>query len=63
LLRPAKPIMLPPKYVARDHKVPRMRPIIQPVVHVDRYNVVNVPRPIYKPMRKKVVVDPGPRFY
>lgn len=63
MFRPAKPIMLPPKYVARDHKVPRMQPVVQPVVHVDRFHVVNVPKPIYKPMRKSVVVDRRPGFF
>ncbi|WP_240452372.1 hypothetical protein [Virgibacillus sp. YIM 98842] len=61
--RHAKPIMLPPKFVAHDHKVQRMQPIVQPIVHVDRYNIVDVPRPIYRPMRKRVVVDPRARYF
>ena len=61
MFRQAKPIMLPPKYVAHDHKVPRIQPVVQPVVNVDRFHIVDVPRPIYKPMRKRVVIDP--RFY
>jgi spore coat protein D len=55
--------MLPPKFVAYDHKVRRMQPIIQPVVHVDRFNIVDVPKPIYKPKRKRVVEDPKARYY
>ncbi|GAB3793197.1 hypothetical protein [Virgibacillus kimchii] len=63
MFRRARPIMLPPKYVAYDHKVPRVQPFIQPVVHVDRFNVVDVPKTIHRPMRKRVVVDPRARYY
>ncbi|WP_156291937.1 hypothetical protein [Oceanobacillus salinisoli] len=60
-----RPIVCPPKYVVRDRFVPRIQPIIQPVVKVDRLNVIDVPRHIVRPFRKRVVVDPRipRRFY
>jgi len=58
MYRRCRPIVAPAQYRVHDRFVPRPQPVIHPVVHVDRVNVVNVPRHIYKPIRKQVVVDP-----
>jgi len=58
MFRRCKPIVAPPQYCVRDRFVARPQPIIHPVVHVDRVNVVNVPKPIYKPIYKRQIVDP-----
>ncbi|EHL79581.1 hypothetical protein HMPREF1015_01003 [Bacillus smithii 7_3_47FAA] len=57
--RPSRPIECPPRYNVRNHYVPRQVPYIHPVVNVNRYNIVNVPRHIYRPVTRNVVVDPG----
>ncbi len=52
-----RPITRPPRYVVHNEFVRCEIPIIQPVVHVNRLNVIDVPRHIYKPIRKNVVVE------
>ncbi|AKP46475.1 Hypothetical protein BSM4216_1178 [Bacillus smithii] len=54
-----RPIVCPPIHRVRDHFVPRQVPYIHPVVNVNRYNIVNVPKHIYRPVTRNVVVDPG----
>lgn len=39
-----RPIVCPPQYVVRDYFVPRLVPVIHPVVTVNRENIVNVPQ-------------------
>lgn len=53
------PVVNPPKYVYHDCYIPRMVPHIHPVIHVNRYNIVNVPQHFYPQEVKNVVVDPG----
>lgn len=53
------PVVCPPQYCVRDCYVPREVPYIHPIVNVNRYVVVNVPRHYYQPMTQNVMVDPG----
>lgn len=50
------PICCPPIYNVRDYCCPRIVPVIQPVVNVNRQNIVNVPQVIYQPVTRNVVV-------
>ncbi len=54
-----KPIVCDPQYVFHDCYVPREVPIVQPVIHVQRKIIVNVPRHYVQPMVKHKVIDPG----
>lgn len=54
-----KPIVCDPQYIIRDCYVPRMVPVVHPVVTVNRHIIVNVPQHFYQPMTRNVVVDPG----
>lgn len=58
-----KPIFCPPKYHVRNKYVRRVHPIIQPVVHVNRINVVDVPKHIVKPIRRTEVVHHRRKFH
>lgn len=57
--RPVQPIVTRPRYVVRDFVTPRPVPIIHPIVHVNRQNIVNVPQHFYQRYTKNVVVDRG----
>ena len=37
------PIVCDPQYVIHDHFIPREVPVIHPIIHVHRHNIVNVP--------------------
>lgn len=50
------PICCPPIYCVRDFCTPCIRPVIQPVVNVNRQHIVNVPQVIYQPVSRNVVV-------
>ncbi|MCI1858133.1 MAG: spore coat protein D [Sporolactobacillus sp.] len=54
-----KPIYCDPEYVIHDTFVPRYVPVIHPVIHVTRKNIVNVPKHIVKESGKTEIVDPG----
>ncbi|MBB3853984.1 hypothetical protein BV455_00561 [Parageobacillus caldoxylosilyticus] len=54
-----RPVICPPRFVVRDCFIPRVVPFIHPVVHINRHNIVNVPRHIFRPITRNVVVDPG----
>ncbi|HHY74128.1 MAG TPA: hypothetical protein GX497_13085 [Bacillus bacterium] len=54
-----RPIMCPPRYVEHNRFVPRVVPYIHPVINVNRTHIVNVPRHIYQPVTRNVVIDPG----
>ncbi len=54
-----RPVVCPPRFVVHDCFIPREVPYIHPVVHINRHNIVNVPRHIYRPITRNVVVDPG----
>lgn len=53
------PICCPPQYCVRDYSTPRIVPVIQPVVTVNRQNIVDVPRLVVQPSTRNVVVDRG----
>lgn len=55
MFRRCKPVVAPAQFRVRDRYVARPQPIIYPIVHVDRVNVVNVPKPIFKPIRRRVI--------
>lgn len=56
---PAQPIVCPPQYRVRDSFVPRMQPVIHPIVNVNREHVVNVPQHFFTQTNENVVVNPG----
>ncbi|RYM06515.1 spore coat protein D [Sporolactobacillus sp. THM7-7] len=56
---PNQPIYCDPQYVVHDSFVPRFVPVVHPVIHVNRQNVVNVPRHIFEPQFRNEVIDPG----
>lgn len=53
------PICCPPQYVVRDFCTPRIVPVIQPVVTVNRQNIVDVPQLVVQPSTRNVVVNRG----
>ncbi|WDM02806.1 hypothetical protein JI721_01645 [Alicyclobacillus cycloheptanicus] len=53
------PVMCDPHYVVRDCYVPREVQYIHPIVQINRHVIVNVPKHVYQPITKNVVVDPG----
>ncbi len=54
-----KPIYCDPRYIVHDTFVPRFVPVIHPIVHVNRQNIVNVPRHIFQNSEQTEVIDPG----
>lgn len=54
-----KPICCPPQYCVRDTFTPRIIPVIQPVVTVNRQNIVDVPQPYVQQVTQNVTVDRG----
>lgn len=54
-----QPVVHKPKYVIHDCYVPREVCHIHPVIHVNKYNIVNVPKHVYPQTVKNIVVDPG----
>ncbi|MEK3977170.1 MULTISPECIES: hypothetical protein [unclassified Psychrobacillus] len=54
----AEPIVCPPQYRVSDSFVPRMQPVIQPIVNVNREHIVNVPQYFVTESNETVVV-PG----
>jgi hypothetical protein len=56
---PVTPIVCPTQYVVRDFYTTRAVPVVQPVVTVNRQNVVDVPQYFVQPMTTNVVVDRG----
>lgn len=52
------PVVCPPQYCVHDCYVPRIVPVIHPVVHVNRTVAVNVPQHFYQPIVRNVMVDP-----
>ncbi|WP_081788038.1 hypothetical protein [Sporolactobacillus terrae] len=55
----AKPIICDPRYVIHNTCVPRYVPVIHPVIHINRKNIVNVPRHIVRESERTEIVDPG----
>jgi len=56
---PVNPIICPPQYVVRDYYAQRAVPVIQPVVTINRQNVVDVPQYFIQPTSTNVVVNRG----
>jgi spore coat protein D len=54
-----QPIYCDPQYVYHDSYVCREIPVIHPIVHVNRQNIVNVPRHYTQPTQSTQVIDPG----
>jgi spore coat protein D len=52
-------ICCPPQYCVRDFYTPRIVPVIQPVVNINRQNIVNIPQRVVQPVSRNVVVDRG----
>ena len=63
-MRCCRPIICPPRYVVRNHYVPRVIPILHPIVNINREVIVNVPRNYYPQVTRNVVVEQGirPRY-
>ncbi|WP_067922398.1 MULTISPECIES: hypothetical protein [Alicyclobacillus] len=59
MMKPCSPIVCPPVYVYHDCYVAREVPVVQPVIHVRRNIVVNVPRYVVQPGSQEVTLDPG----
>ncbi len=53
------PVVLPTQYAVRDYYAQRAVPVIQPVVTVNRQNIVNVPQYFIQPASTNIVVDRG----
>lgn len=51
-----KPIVASPIYKVHNHYIRRPKPIIHPVVHVNRVNFVDVPKHIYRPVTRNEFV-------
>ncbi|MGI5902457.1 MAG: spore coat protein D [Desulfitobacteriia bacterium] len=49
------PFVFPPQYVVRDYYTPRVVPVIQPVVTVNRQNIVDIPQLYIQPLSTNVV--------
>ncbi len=57
-----RPIVCPAQYVVRDYYTPQVVPVIQPVVTVNRQNIVNVPQYYVQQLTTDVVVPPQTGF-
>ncbi|THE13020.1 spore coat protein D [Bacillus timonensis] len=57
-----RPVYFPPKYRVRNEYVRRVHPIIQPIVEVNRINVIDVPKRIIQPIRRTEVVHHRRRY-
>jgi hypothetical protein len=53
------PMVCQPQYVMHDCYIPREVPVIHPIIHVNRYHIVNVPTHYYQYSTQNRVVDPG----
>lgn len=58
-LPPAQPIVCPPQYRCHDSFVPRMQPVIHPIVNVNREHVVNVPQHFFTQTNENVIMNQG----
>lgn len=54
----AQPIVCPPQFRVRDSFIPRMQPVIHPIVNVNREHIVNVPQHFVTETNRNVVVPP-----
>lgn len=54
-----KPICCPPKCCVQDSYYQRFVPVIQPIVTINRQNIVDVPQYYYPQVTRNVVVNQG----
>ena len=54
-----RPICCPPQYCVRDHYAQRFIPVIQPIVTINRQNIIDVPQVQYQQITRNVVVNQG----
>ncbi|MFJ8064406.1 hypothetical protein ACIQYS_07220 [Psychrobacillus sp. NPDC096426] len=54
----AQPIVCPPQFRVRDSFIPRMQPVIHPIVNVNREHLVNVPQHFFTETNRNVLVNP-----
>ena len=54
---PAQPIVCPPQYRVHDTFVPRIQPVIQPIVNVNREHMVNVPQYYFTETNETVAAE------
>lgn len=54
-----RPIYCDPQVIVHDTFIPRFVPVIHPVIHVCRQNIVNVPQHIVQSSERSEVIDPG----
>lgn len=54
----AQPVVCPPQYRVQDSFLPRMQPVIHPIVNVNREHIVNVPQHFWTETNRNVVVNP-----
>ena len=65
----AEPVICPPEYCVRDEFMPRIVPVIHPIVNVNRQHYVDVPRHYFTETTETVMGAPvnvqggfGPQF-
>lgn len=54
----AQPVVCPPQYRVHDSFLPRMQPVIHPIVNVNREHIVNVPQHFVTETNRNVIVNP-----
>lgn len=59
----AEPIICPPQYRVSDSFIPRVQPVIQPIVNVNREHIVNVPQYYVTESNETVVVPEAQNAY
>lgn len=60
---PAQPVVCPAQYRVHDTFVPRIQPVIQPIVNVNREHLVNVPQYYYTETNETVVMPEASQAY
>lgn len=58
MCHPCPPIVCEPQYVFHDHCINQEVPVMHPVIHVHRYNVVPVPKHYYQHYSANGIVSP-----
>lgn len=59
----AQPVVCPPQYRVRDSFLPRMQPVIHPIVNVNREHIVNVPQHFWTETNRTVAVNPAQQAF
>ncbi|KPV42745.1 hypothetical protein [Alicyclobacillus ferrooxydans] len=58
MCHPCPPIVCEPQYVFHDHSISQEVPIVHPIIHVHRYNVVPVHKHYYQHYTDNPMVSP-----